>query len=200
MTVGRCDPFAWQVRSFCCEMLALSPLSGAFQNHRSNSIRYAKNGSNDNNSMGRQAGLATKAQRHKGAETQRHRSTEAHRQTNTKPKPKETQPQKQTNKQTHKPKTQAKSNANGWTARDLPPRRGRHKDHRNANNKQMNKPQGAEAQRQPPRDTTPQGHNTTQTKNHNNRTTTQRHKGTRTPKRKGQEPPQDKDTETQRQR
>jgi hypothetical protein len=34
-----------------------------------------------------QAGLATKAQRHKETETQGHRSTEAHRQTNTKPKP-----------------------------------------------------------------------------------------------------------------
>ena len=34
-----------------------------------------------------QPGLATKAQRHKGTETQGHRSTEAHRQTSTKPKP-----------------------------------------------------------------------------------------------------------------
>ena len=71
------------------------------------------------------AGLATKAQRHNGTETQGHRSTEAHRQTNTKPQPKETQPQKQPNKQTHKQtskhKAQAKSKANGWTTHGLPP-------------------------------------------------------------------------------
>jgi hypothetical protein len=72
-----------------------------------------------------QAGLATKAQRHKGTETQGHRSTEAHRQPNTKPKPQETQPPKQTNKQTHTNKqanTQAKSKANGWIADELQPR------------------------------------------------------------------------------
>ena len=101
MTVGRCDPFAWQVRSFCCEMLALSPLSGAFQNHRSNSIRYAKNGSNDNNSMGRQAGLATKAQRHNGdrdIRTQKHPST----QTNQHKAKANRDPATETNKQTNK--------------------------------------------------------------------------------------------------
>jgi len=64
----------------------------------------------------------------------------------------------------------------------------------------MNKPQDTEAQRQPPRDTTPQGGKTTQAKNHNSRTTAQTHKGTRALKRKGQEPQQDKDTETQRHR
>ena len=45
----------------------------------------------------------------------------------------------------------------------------------------MNKPQHTKAQRQPPRDTTPQGGKTTQTKNHNSRTTAQTHKGTRAP-------------------
>jgi len=153
-----------------------------------------------------QAGLATMAQRHKKTETQGHRSTEAHRQTTTKPKPQETQPLKQTNQQTHKQRhtqTQGTGKAKGeWLANSRFTTYGGalHKDRCNANNKQMNKPQGTEAQRQPQRDTTPQGHNTTQTKNHNNRTTTQRHKGTKTPKRKGQEPPPDKDTETQTQR